>query len=67
MPEAVYMNQNRERPSIFRRPENSSLIFIKNARDYWSFHSGSGLPLVSGAKGKVARPTRKIAHMVMAE
>ena len=29
--------------------------------------SGSGLSLVSGAKGKMARPIKKIAHMVMAE
>src|SRR6476646_11408168 len=32
-----------------------------------SFYSGSGLSFVSGAKGSVARPTRKIAHIAMAE
>src|SRR5262245_12123988 len=30
-------------------------------------YSGSGLSFVSGANGSVARPTRKIAHIVMAE
>jgi len=28
-------------------------------------YSGSGWPLVSGANGSAARPTRKTAHMVM--
>ena len=30
-------------------------------------YSGNGLSFVSGAKGSVNNPTRKIAHIVMAE
>ena len=29
------------------------------------FHSGSGLPRVSGAKGKASRPTRNTEHIVI--
>jgi hypothetical protein len=32
--------------------------------DFGGSYSGSGLPLVSGAKGRVARPTRKMRDIV---
>ena len=41
--------------------------YLVNESEELGFSSGSGLPFVSGANGKMASPMRKIAHMVIAE
>lgn len=48
------------------RPKSESKC-MRSCLKVVNYSSGSGLPLVSGANGKIAKPMRKMAHMVMAE
>jgi hypothetical protein len=50
-------------PPYHQHPPHLLLLTVPSLlEDY----SGSGLSFVSGAKGRAARPTKKIAHMVIA-
>lgn len=48
---------------VFKMSGDKFAVFFDDAVGRFR-HSGSGCPLVSGAKGKTSSPSRKIEHMV---